>query len=346
MNRMMNFDLHTTFPDSLQDDWNLLLAESITHVPFLRFEYQKIWWETRGGGEWPDASLVLVTAYQDGRLAGVAPLFHSSLHSDSPALLNLGCIEISDYLDILARPEDLSTFVESLLPFLAAQELPDWQALHLYNLLDDSPSLSVLKTAAEKIGWTYREKDLQHSPFIALPGDWEQYLAGIDKKQRHEIRRKMRRAEESGAAVNWYIVEDGAVLDGEMEAFFDLMAFDTEKAAFLTPAMRDQMRAAMRCAHEAGCLQLAFLTVNGAKAAGYLSFDYLNRIWVYNSGINIAYKDYSPGWVLLGNLLKWANEHSRVAFDFMRGQEEYKYRFGAVDRMVVQASVIKGGIPL
>jgi CelD/BcsL family acetyltransferase involved in cellulose biosynthesis len=337
---MMNLNLHTTFPDGLQEDWNLLLAESISHVPFLRFEYQKTWWENRGGGEWPDASLALVTAYQGGRLAGVAPLFHSSLHPDGPALLNLGCIEISDYLDILARPEDLSAFVESLLPFLAAQGLPDWQALHFYNLLDDSPTLDALETAANNNGWAYARKNLQHSPYISLPGDWEQYLAGIEKKQRHEIRRKMRRAEESASPVEWYIVEDGAALDGEIEAFFELMAFDAEKDAFLTPAMRTQMRAVMRCAYEAGCLQLAFLRVNGAKAAGYLSFDYLNRIWVYNSGINNAYKDFSPGWVLLGNLLKWANEQGRAAFDFMRGQEEYKYRFGAVDRMVVQASVI------
>ena len=109
-------------------------------------------------------------------------------------------------------------------------------------------------------------------------------------------------------------------------------------------AMRAQMRAVIRCAFEAGCLQLAFMKVNGAKAAGYLSFDYLNRIWVYNSGINNDYKEYSPGWVLLGNLLKWANEHGREAFDFMRGQEDYKYRFGAIDRLVVQAIVKKGRI--
>lgn len=340
----MDFTLHSTFPDNLQDDWNQLLAESITHVPFLRFEYQKIWWETRGGGEWPDASLALVTAYQGGRLAGLAPLFHSSLHPDGPALLNLGCIEISDYLDIITRPDDLTKFADSLLPFLAAKDLPEWQAVHFYNLLDDSPTLNALETAAKKIGWVYERKDLQHSPYISLPGDWEQYLAGIDKKQRHEIRRKMRRAEESGVPVEWYVVSDGAALDGEIEAFFELMAFDPEKDAFLTPAMRAQMREVIRCAFESGCLQLAFMKVNGAKAAGYLSFDYLNRIWVYNSGINNDYKEYSPGWVLLGNLLKWANEQGREAFDFMRGQEDYKYRFGAVDRFVVQAIVKKDRI--
>ena len=96
-----------------------------------------------------------------------------------------------------------------------------------------------------------------------------------------------------------------------------------------------------RCAFERGCLALAFLEINGRKAAGYLCFDYLNRIWVYNSGLDRSMMEYSPGWVLLGYLLQWANENKRSEFDFMRGNEDYKYRFGAVDRFVVRATLQK-----
>jgi CelD/BcsL family acetyltransferase involved in cellulose biosynthesis len=121
------------------------------------------------------------------------------------------------------------------------------------------------------------------------------------------------------------------------------MEQDEEKAQFLTPAMREQMRAIMRCAGQAGCLQLAFLEIGGQKAAGYLSFDYLNRIWVYNSGLDKRFTEYSPGWVLLAHLLQWANENGRSEFDFMRGNEDYKYRFGAVDRTIVRARLLKPG---
>lgn len=338
---MMNFSLHTDFPDDLQEEWNNLLAESITHVPFLRYEYLKTWWRTRGGGEWPDASLVLITAHEGTRLVGAAPLFHSRRSPDGAALFNLGCIEISDFLDILVRPDDLLNFTEDLLPFLDKQNLPDWQFLHFYNLPDQSPTLPVLKNAAKKIGWDFSNTLLQPSPYISLPGDWEKYLAGIDKKQRHEIRRKMRRAEESDANVDWYIVQDQADLDNEISAFFALMELDPDKARFLTPEMREQMRDTTQCAFEAGCLQLAFLRVNGVKAAGYLSFDYLNRIWVYNSGINNEFREFSPGWVLLAYLIKWANDNGRAELDFMRGNEDYKYRFGGVDRFVVQVSLKK-----
>jgi CelD/BcsL family acetyltransferase involved in cellulose biosynthesis len=79
--------------------------------------------------------------------------------------------------------------------------------------------------------------------------------------------------------------------------------------------------------------------VDGQKAAGYLNFDYVNRIWVYNSGLARRFTDLSAGWVLLGYLLQWANEQKRLEFDFMRGDEDYKYRFGALDRFLARGKV-------
>lgn len=341
-NGRMLYTLHTNFPETLKSDWNALLDESISHVPFLRYEYLRTWWQTRGGGEWPAGSqLAIVTASDNGRLVGIAPLFRAE-HAGRPALLLIGSIEVSDFLDFIVRPQDLHAFLDGLLPFLAAN-LPDWQALDLYNLLDSSPSPDALQAAAAAQGWEYQSEPLQHSPYIPLPGDWETYLAGIDKKQRHEIRRKMRRAEESSVPVDWTITSDPAELEADMDSFLALMSNDPEKATFLTPSMREHMRATMRCAFEAGCLQLAFLNIDGQRAAGYLNFHYLDRLWIYNSGLDRSFSEYSPGWVLLGDLLRWANENGVREFDFMRGDEEYKYRFGAVDRRVMRATLLRGG---
>ncbi len=211
--------------------------------------------------------------------------------------------------------------------------------LDIYNLLDNSPSIPELEKAAVQTGWTVEREVLQKAPYIPLPGDWEEYLAGIDKKQRHEIRRKMRRLAGSDRQNRWYIVENESDLQKEIDAFLELMSQDDDKKMFLTPAMYDQMRETMRCAFDAGCLHLAFLEIDGQKAAGYFSFIYLDRLWVYNSGLNRDFNEFSPGWVLLGNILQWANEHGINEFDFMRGDEDYKYKFGAIDRTVVRVKV-------
>lgn len=340
----MEFKFHTDFKtlEPLAAEWNSLVQAGITNAPFLRYEYLSTWWETRGGGEWDDhAGLVVVTAHEAGRLLGIAPLFSTTNRDGEPALLLLGSIEISDCLDLIVRPDDHAAFVGGLLAWLASNLPVAWQVLDWYNLPENSPTLCALKTSAEQNGRTYAQSIYQPSPFIPLPGDFEVYLTGIDKKQRHEIRRKIRRAEESGRGVRWYIVSEAASLDAEMEAFLALMANDPEKAAFLTGAMRVQMKASSRAAFDAGYLQLAFLEVDGEKAAAYLNFDYDNKIWVYNSGLDRRFMDLSVGWVLLAYLLEWANQQKRAEFDFLRGEEDYKFKFGGQARHVLRVKVSK-----
>ncbi len=338
----MQIDVWHSLKDTngLENEWNQLLKKSASNVPFLRYEYLQGWWQTLGGGEWPAGDYYSLHArLPGGELAGIAPLFFSQNREGEPALLFQGCIEISDYLDFLCPQELLPEFVEAMLDHLSGPAAPPWTVLDWYNFLDASPSLPVLKEAAAHRGWTYTEIPLQHCPYIPLPGDWETYLAGVDGKQRHEIRRKMRRFETSPEGGRWYIVTDPASLDQEVEDFLRLMAYDPAKKRFLTESMHRQMHLAARSAFEAGWLQLAFIEIGGEKAAGYINFDYENRIWVYNSGIDFRYREFSPGWVLLAYLLEWANKNKRQAFDFMRGDEEYKYRFGATDRRVVRVTI-------
>ena len=333
----MDFKLYSSFDDlvPLAPAWNDLVAAGVTDTPFLRYEYLATWWSTLGGGEWPEsAKLALVVASENGQLRGIAPLF-----LNGSALMLLGSVEISDYLDLIVRPEVLPAFVTDLLDWLDQSYPAAWSLLNWVNLPEASPTLTALRAESVKRGWGYSEEIYLPAPSISLPGDFETYLESLDKKQRHEIRRKIRRAEESGRGVRWYIVEDRETLDGEMEAFIQLMAHAPDKETFLTPAMRAQLKESARAAFDAGYLQLAFLEVDGEKACGYLNFDYANRIWVYNSGLDPKFMDISPGWVLLGYLLQWANDHKRSEFDFMRGDEAYKYRFGAANHHVMHVQV-------
>ena len=325
--------------NDLADEWNSLLAESITNVPFLRHEYLSSWWETCGGGEWANAELAVVTARQDGRLSGIAPLFRTVNSNGESVLMLLGSIEISDYLDVIVREQDLAEFMTGLLDFLSEESPESWRHLDWVNLPEASASLNALQIAAEIHDWEYEQEPFRPVVPVTLIGDFDSYLAGIDKKQRHEIRRKMRRAAEHELPVSWYILTDESRLEEELQDFLKLMGNDPEKAEFLNPAMRLQMANTARVAWRCGWLQLAFLEVDGQKVAGYFNFDYNGKIWVYNSGLDQRYLDLSPGWVLLGHLLQWATENKRSEFDFMRGDEAYKIKFGGVKHFVMRVKV-------
>jgi hypothetical protein len=343
----MNFTLHKDFSEIDPSAWNALVEQSIADTPFSRHEYLSEWWKTLGGGEWGAGAddraepplLVLVSASENAQLLGIAPLFLAE-YDGRQALLLVGSIEISDYLDLIVGESDLPRFLSGLIDFLASSLPGPWSALDWYNLPDDSPTLAALQADSARRGWKYHEEIYRPTPRIALGGSFEDYLAQIDKKQRHEIRRKMRRAAESGR-VRFYIVDRDTDLEPELDAFFHLMVQDPNKAMFLKDAMRDQMSVTIRSAFKQGYLWLAFLEVDGVKAAATLCFDYKNKLWGYNSGVSREYMELSPGWVIMGYDIQWCCENGRYEFDFMRGDEEYKYRLGGVNRFVMRARVIR-----
>ena len=333
----MNFKTHKDFPEIGQTAWNTLVEQSIADTPFSRYEYLSEWWKTLGGGEWKHAELRLVSASENNQLIGIAPLFIAE-YDGHQALLLLGSIEISDYLDLIVREADLPRFLSGLLDFLASSHAGAWSALDWYNLPDSSPTLAALKADSEKRGWGYHEEVYRPTPRIALNGSFEEYLSRVEKKQRHEIRRKMRRADESGR-VKFVVVDPRSDIEPELESFFHLMVQDPAKANFLHDVMRDQMSQSIRAAHEYGYLWLGFLEVDGVRAAASLNFDYKNKLWGYNSGVSRDHMEFSPGWVLLGHTIQWACENGRAEFDFMRGDEDYKYRFGGVNQYVMRVRV-------
>jgi CelD/BcsL family acetyltransferase involved in cellulose biosynthesis len=338
----MNFSLHKDFSELSAEAWNGLAEQSIADTPFSRHEYLTQWWSTLGGGEWlrQNVELVLVSASENDQLIGIAPLFITE-YDGQRALMLVGSTEISDYLDLIVRAQDLPRFLAGLLDFLQADAAVEWSALDWYNLPDESPTLASLKAESEKRGWNAQEEMYRPTPRIPLTGSFDEYLARIEKKQRHEIRRKMRRAAESDKHVRFTLVNGSASIDSEIDAFFDLMVHDPGKSEFLHPAMREQMAATIRNAHAHGYLWLAFLEVDGVKVAGSLNFDYKNKLWGYNSGVSRAHMELSPGWVLLAHTIQWCTENGRYEFDFMRGDEEYKYRFGGVNKHVMRVRVIK-----
>src|SRR6266498_1311968 len=344
----MDFFLHQDFSEFSEATWNALVELSIADTPFSRYEYLGEWWKTLGGGEWSVETdsrverpeLVLISATENDQLIGIAPLFITEYDSQR-ALMLLGSIEISDYLDLIVRAEDHARFLSGLLDFLASSVAEDWSVLDWYNLPDSSPTLAVLKTESERRGWTHHEEVYRPTPRIPLHGSFDEYLSRLEKKQRHEIRRKMRRAAESEKNVRFHVIDPTADIESELNAFFNLMVQDPNKEQFLHPEMREQMTVTIRNAFERGYLWLAFLEVDGAKAAASLNFDYKNKLWGYNSGVGREHMELSPGWVLLSHVIQWCCENNRTEFDFMRGDEEYKYRFGGVNKYVMRVKIMK-----
>jgi CelD/BcsL family acetyltransferase involved in cellulose biosynthesis len=320
----------------LEGEWNGLLHRSSADTIFLTLEFQRVWWRYLGVGD-----LLVVTVRDGGELIGIAPLFLSTGSEGQRVLAIVGCVEVADYLDLIAAKGREEEVYAALVDYLTWLEAPEWDVLDLCNIHQDSSTLAALPALIEARGWAVSVAKEDVCPVALLPGAWDEYLQMLDKKDRHELRRKLRRVE-AQEDLRWYVVGPEHNLGDEVEAFLDLMAASTpEKAAFLTLPMRSFFRQLAHVMADAGWLQLAFLEVGGQKVAAYFNFVYNNRVMIYNSGLDWqSFPHLSSGIVLAAYCVQRAIEEGRDAVDFMQGDERYKYQLGGQDvevrRLVVR----------
>ena len=351
--------------EALRGEWNRLLARSATNTLFLTWEWQRAWWETFGAGR--RHLRIVAERDEQGNLLSIAPLFDQetvlaplqwdvapdaeaalpAISVESPVQVTggtslrivhlLGGTEVSDYLDVFAPAQGNSAAWSQILQTL---EPVGWRILDLRSIPAASPSLTSVAEIARNRGWQVQQAREDVCPIIQLPSSWDEYLdTRLDKKQRHELRRKMRRAE-AEAQVNWHWVNAGD-LDAGLTTFIQLhKASHPDKDAFMDERMQGFFRKVACAALENGWLRLCILHFNGRSVASYLCFDYGQARLVYNSGFDLsAYADLGPGIVLLGYLIQDAIKAGCKYFDFLQGNERYKYEFGAVDSEVLRLLV-------
>ncbi len=316
-----------------------MLRRSHFNTIFLTYEWQTTWWNYLGEGElW----IVALRRTDTNELVGIVPLYLTTDAAGKRMFTLVGCIEVSDYLDIIAAVGWEEPVYSALADWLCSERAPVWDVLDLCNLPQDSLTYSDLPAYFEAKDLAVHITKEDVAPQFELPLYFETYLQElVDKKQRHEIRRKQRRAERE-TTVDFFIVGPKHNLDAEMDDFVTLQQASREdKAEFMTPEMRRFFGAMARRMFDAGYLRLCFLSINGEKAATLLAFEYERRFLLYNSGYDPdAHSHLSPGWVILAYAIQYAIAVGCRLFDFMQGDEEYKYHFGSHDydvmRVVIQ----------
>ncbi len=195
-------------------------------------------------------------------------------------------------------------------------------------LFDSLPAeaAAVVGLGLEKAGWGGRPEQHAVTARLQLPDSYEAYLHEIGRKQRHEIRRKRRRFEESHGPASLVTSR------GTGEAFPHFIGMHRSspgrKGLFMTAAM-EQLFASL--ADQPGWQVDVLRGADGAPVAATFSWVDREGFFLYNSAYD-QNLDSSPGIVLLSMLIEQAIETGRRTFDFLKGDEAYKFRMGAVAR--------------
>lgn len=302
---------------SLQSQWEAL-AERQTHASiFLTPLWQRAWWDSFGvGGE-----LRLLPIGGEAAPSAIAPMMLSG-----DTLTFLGGSDLFDYHDVILSGDGADALDEVARCILAEE----WKRLELLSLRDGSHTLAALPERLSRAGCEVSIEQEDVSPGIALPASWDEYLATLRKKDRHELRRKLRRLDTAGP---WRVVAaTPQSLDEDTALFLELMRESRdEKRIFMAPEREAFFRTILRRTSEAGYLRLMFLEVVGERVSGVACFDYAGCRHLYNSGFRLDYGALSVGLLLKALALRDAIEQGLTYYDLLRGAEPYKHHLGARD---------------
>ena len=325
---MSSVTCSTSF-DGIADEWSSFLSRCVVNTPFQTPQWQRAWLRELGNCEPP----CLLRFVDDGQVLGMA-----SLRASGGSITFVGDEDVCDYNDFLVPKEKESPFYEAFIEYLGQRE---WNTLRLYSLAQNSPTLAHLPDLARSRGYDVEISQKEVSPGKMLPKTWDDYLASLTKKDRHELRRKLRRLD-SAEEVSWYGLTELDDVEKGMDDFLELLKMSKEdKHRFLTPERERFFRAIAAELGEMGMLSLYFMEMGGKRVASALTFDYGSSRMLYNSGYNPEYGYYSVGLLLNALTLKSAIEEGKAYFDFLRGDEPYKYHLGGVDRPVYTMVVTK-----
>ncbi|MFB0521582.1 MAG: GNAT family N-acetyltransferase [Desulfatiglandales bacterium] len=276
----------------------------------------EVWWREFAA----KYGMYLCAIKQRGTIIGFAPL----LLKDKEAWF-MGSADVCDYLDFVISPGDERHFFNILLDDLRQKGIT---RLYLKPLRPDSTVLTHLVSVANERGYKVSCKVEDVSVELDLPPTWEEYLGMLNQKQRHEVRRKLRRLREKGTVHYRHIEDSEAVMDA-IDLFLKFFRESKkDKEIFLTTKRESFFRSLAKAMAQIHLLRIGILELDTQPVAVVICFDYNNTVYLYNNGYDPQYSSLSVGLISKILCIKDSIETGREKFDFLKGAEEYKYRLG------------------
>jgi CelD/BcsL family acetyltransferase involved in cellulose biosynthesis len=317
--------------DFVRRDWSNLVTADPAGTFFHTPQFLKLYWEEFVHGQ---EQLLLAFAEEDEAQVGAVAFERSGSR-----LRFLGGTQVTDYMGPVALPEAAGGFAKELLAALERRD--DWSEADLRGLPEDRQWLQRLAEAAAAQGFHVEVADDTNgiAPFLPLPGSYHEYLNSLPAKLRHEIRRKARKLEAEAGPYRICLAH-ADTLAKYLDRFVELhKQSDGPKGVFLQPGMEIFFRRLGEEFLPRGIFNLTFIEVGAEKVAGTVGFRFEGIAYLYNSAFDRSWRHLSPGMVLVAEDIRIAIEGGCSGFDMLKGEYDYKYRFGAHPRSIKRLAI-------
>ena len=303
------------FDGELEKLWTSIKVENDN--PFLNYEINKTWFDIFG----ENSNLKIFSDNENF----IAPMYFQK----NVAYL-CGGQDLFDYHDFISNQNVNKDLIKQLFDEI----LDKINLVELNSIVSGSKLHKYIIELEKEYEINYINEDV--CPIIKLPNTFENYLLQLSKKNRHEIRRKIRKFENN---LEFEIVEtDSNNVEEHLIEFLRLMKLNPEKRNFLNQSRIEFMSRVIKYAILSNTGNLTFIKIKNEMVATSFEFKNNDKLFVYNSGYNDNFSEYSVG--LLNHIYNIKNKVSKYKFiDFLRGSEEYKYRIGCINQDLITIKI-------
>lgn len=304
-------------------EWMELLSRDPNRQIFAYPEWNRAWWEEFKTGK----DLFLMKMTRDGETIALVPLYRRT-DTGRKVLRFIGGIDLTDYLGPICSLDDRGAVADALVNWLETTDI-EWDELDAHNMPVPLGFPEFLVERADAKGFSFTIEQEETAAVLPLPDGWEEYLASLGSKDRHELRRKRRRLErEHPDAIVRRATDE--TLEDDFKTFVEMhRGTEGHKGHFMRPEIATFFWRLAEAFMPLGWLRLNLLEIGGRAVASTFGFEVERKFYLYNSAYEPEAGRLSPGLVLVSELVKGAIESGLEMFDFLRGPEKYKYQLGA-----------------
>lgn len=321
--------------EALQNQWNQLLAARPEKTAFLTWEWLTAWWKHH----LENRELWLITAWINNELAGAAPLMKTNMwkHGLRFRLLHsLGspnCDE-SDFLVSDGNPE----IVRALCNYLHSQRT-QWDAIELNEFESKTSTGSSIQDYFTNTGCTIHVNTNYHY-HIPIQNSWEDYWKKLSKNLRHNIERRLRRAQENHQ-VEFRYVKGSSLGWADFETLFEVSRKGNFPEKYASKQERGFQRELLDRMQDHNWIQIAFLYLDGQAIAFEYGFNLDARFEDWRTGFDLSHSELAGGTLLLYYLLKQLYTDGHHDLDFLRGEYDFKEKWLPQKREFIELRIIQ-----
>jgi len=307
---------------ALRGEWSELFAAAGDPNPFLSWEWQYTWWRTFGQRR---AVWILEARDSGGRLAGLLALTaRSSLAAPRRWTLLTNGIAGSDALDVLVRP-GFGGAVREAMAHAVAEGIPRWDMLDMEDMPFGTATAAAFRGALQPRGVRFAVEPRFACPGFALRGTFAEHLARLRRRETYGRRRRWL---EKQPGYRIAVTTSAEEAPEAIEDFLRLhhLRWDVEGGSAGIPRglVEDFHRDVAPLLAGRGWLRLYRMSVEGRSIASVYGLELGGRFYYYQSGMDPAWNQRSPGLVLIGATVEDAYARKLADYDFLRGTEPHK----------------------